>query len=263
MLGAVAWGLAGASTIAVILEVVGAVVAVILLLVGLRLAGQGNLLTQGGDILGDSTALGCSALQSFFANPLVPGGLILALGVAVPWIEEPAKSLAVVLLRNRLGTARDAFLYGVAAGVGFGMLESAIYNVGDVHTWWGTATLRLGTSFIHALATGLFGVAWFYRLQRRDRGRFWRYAFAGTAVHGLWNASVVVIITLSVFRVCSTDPIALLTSTDPARYVAVLIPAILWAGAALALVLLARRLGPAEPATGLTPPTGSADPARG
>jgi protease prsW family protein len=164
----------------------------------------------------------------------------------VPLIEEPVKSLGVLWLRGRLSAPRDALLYGAVAGVGFGMIESAVYNVGDLNTWWGTATLRLGTTFVHALATGLFGVGWYYRLQRRDRGRFWRYALASVGVHGLWNASTVGIIAVGATRSCTADPVGLVMSGDPFGYAVVTWLILLTVGAAGLLMVLARRLGPPE-----------------
>jgi len=136
------------------------------------------------------------------------------------------------------------------------MIESAVYNVGSLDTWWGTATLRLGTTFVHALATGLFGVAWYYRSQRRDRGRFRRYALASLGVHGLWNASTVGIIAIGATRSCAADPVGLVLAGDPLGYAAIIWFILLTVGAAVSLMLLARRLGPPEPWAGTARSTG-------
>jgi RsiW-degrading membrane proteinase PrsW (M82 family) len=246
ILGALAWGMGGATAISLVLEVVGAIAA-LLLVVGFALAGGPGQLTQWQNLLtGDAAAAGCDTLRSVFGNPFVVGGLVLAVGVFVPLIEEPAKSLGVLWLRGRLSAPRDALLYGAVAGIGFGMIESAVYNVGDLNTWWGTATLRLGTTFVHALATGLFGVAWYYRLQHRDRGRFRRYALASVGVHGLWNASTVGIIAVGATRSCAADPVGLVMTGDPFGYAAIIWLILLTVGAAVLLMLLARRLGPPE-----------------
>ena len=55
-------------------------------------------------------------MQDQLNNPLVLLALIAGVGLVVPVIEETAKSLAVVILGRRLGSPRDGFLYGVAAG---------------------------------------------------------------------------------------------------------------------------------------------------
>jgi RsiW-degrading membrane proteinase PrsW (M82 family) len=157
-----------------------------------------------------------------------------------PLIEEPAKSLGVLLLRDRLAGPRDALLYGAAAGVGFGMLENAFYNVEDLQSWGGTATIRLGTVLMHALASALFGLAWFYRGARHDRPRFRRYAAAAVGVHGLWNASAVAIMALSVARTCQSDPVRLIATGGPVGYAVAGWLLALSLGAALALLILAR-----------------------
>jgi RsiW-degrading membrane proteinase PrsW (M82 family) len=255
ILGALAWGMGGATAISLVLEVAGLIIA-LLLVFGVALAAGPGQIAQWQNLLTGDAAAGCDTLRNVFGNPLVVGGLILAVGVFVPLIEEPAKSLGVLWLRGRLSMPRDALLYGAVAGVGFGMIESAVYNVGNLDTWWGTATLRLGTTFVHALATGLFGVAWYYRLQRRDRGRFWRYALASIGVHGLWNASTVGIIAVGATRSCAADPVGLVMTGDPLGYAAVIWLVLLTLGAAVMLMLLARRLGPPEPVVGTARPTG-------
>ncbi|HUS15664.1 MAG TPA: PrsW family glutamic-type intramembrane protease, partial [Chloroflexia bacterium] len=130
--------------------------------------------------------------------------------------------------------------------LGFGMLENTFYNVQDVHNWGGTATLRVGTVLMHALASALFGLAWFYRGPRADRRRFRRYAAASLGVHGLWNGSAVAIMALSVAGTCQNDPVQLIAAGGPAGYAAASWLGALTLGAAVALTVLARQ--PAEPA---------------
>ena len=171
VLGALAWGLGGATALAMFLEIALALVAV---LIGLIVLGASGALSGQRDfvqLLAGSPSAGCDETQALLSNPLVLAGLVLALGVAAPLVEEPAKSIGVLWLRRRLVSPRDAILYGAAAGVGFGMIENAFYNVQDVSQWWATATVRFGAIIMHACAAGLFGAAWFYWLERRDRGR--------------------------------------------------------------------------------------------
>ena len=263
VLGALAWGLGGATLLAMILEIVLALIAV---LVGLVVLGAGGALGGQRDfvqLLAGSSSAGCDETQALLSNPLVLAGLVLALGVAAPLVEEPAKSIGVIWLRRRLVSPRDAILYGAAAGVGFGMIENAFYNVQDVSQWWATATVRFGAIVMHACAAGLFGAAWFYALERRDRGRFWRYALASLGVHGLWNASTVGIMALSAAQMCKNDPVALITSGNFAGYAVALWFVGLTVGAAALVTLLARRLGPREPAALAARPLSVRSPERG
>jgi RsiW-degrading membrane proteinase PrsW (M82 family) len=216
VVGALSWGLTGGALLAIVLEIAAVVAALALVALVLGATGQGGQLDQWLTALQDPSALsdtqGTADLQAQFSNPLVVLALIVAVGLVVPLIEEPAKSLAVLILGRRLGSPRDGFLYGVAAGVGFGMLENVFYNVNTLEDWWSTAALRFGTILMHALASGLVGLGWYYALRRHQRGRLLGLGLAAVALHGLWNASQIVIIKIAVDQAGSADPLALIAA---------------------------------------------------
>jgi hypothetical protein len=244
VIGALGWGLSGGAAIAMILEVVAVLVAAVAGLLIFQLLGYGEQVREWFDSMqnGGAGALDDATLREVAGNPWVILGAILAVGVVVPLIEETAKSLAVVILRRRLTGPRDAFLYGAAAGVGFGLLENAIYNVGDLSTWWATASLRFGTLLVHALGTGLIGVGWYYALRRRNWRRLGALALAAFSVHGLWNGSQVVIIALSVQRGGVSDPLLLAQAGDVAGWVMLGWTVLLSLVAASLLIVLPYRL---------------------
>ena len=241
VLGALAWGLAGASAIAMVLELGAVLVALVAVVAFFGATGQADQLQQWLVVLrGEDTGL--SSGGDLFANPLVVAVLLLGTAVVVPLIEESAKSLVVVFLRRRLASARDAFIYGAAAGIGFGMLEATLYSVANLADWPSTATLRVGATFTHALATGLVGVGWYTALLERRRGRGLAWGLAGCAVHGLWNAVAVLLMAISAATGVNIDPATLANASDPAGWLLAGLPLLLASGAVVALILVPWRL---------------------
>ncbi len=115
-----------------------------------------------------------------------------------PLVEEPAKALGVALiaLSRHVDGATDGFVYGAAAGLGFGMTENGMYFIaaateGDAALWAGTVFVRtVFTAMMHACATSIVGAA---LGAARYRGWGTRLLWvpaalvAAMAVHALWN----------------------------------------------------------------------------
>jgi RsiW-degrading membrane proteinase PrsW (M82 family) len=249
VIGAVSWGLTGGALLAIVLEIAAVVAALALLALFLGATGQGGQLDQWLTALQDPSALSGSQdtadLQAQFSNPLVVLTLIVAVGLVVPLIEEMAKSLGVVILGRRLGSPRDGFLYGVAVGAGFGMLENVFYNVNTLEDWWSTAALRFGTILMHALASGLVGLGWYYALRRHQRGRLLGLGLAAVALHGLWNASQIVIIKLAVDQAGNADPLALIAAGNGVGWAMLAWNVGLTLGTVLLLITIPHRLAQA------------------
>lgn len=259
------WGLSGGAALAMVLEIGALVGAVTLLALFLGATGQDTQIERWLSALQDPGGVGDSesagSLRATFDNLLVVLALIGAVGLVVPLIEETAKSLAVVILRRRLGSPRDGFLYGVAAGVGFGMLENVFYNVNTLDDWWSTAALRFGTILMHALASGLVGLGWYYALRRKERRHGLGLGLAAVALHGLWNASQIVIIKLTVDQSGSSDPFALLAAGNPAGWLLIAWNVSLTLVTVILLITIPMRLARATVqahARASTPPTLSA-----
>jgi RsiW-degrading membrane proteinase PrsW (M82 family) len=106
---------------------------------------------------------------------MIPISLVASDGAAdlagtvliAPLVEEPAKALGVLLVAfsRHFDNATDGFVYGAAAGLGFGMTENGMYFIGaafegDVAVWVGTVFVRtLFTAMMHACATSIVGAA--------------------------------------------------------------------------------------------------------
>ncbi len=118
--------------------------------------------------------------------------------LVAPIIEEPAKALILlaVLWNRHFDNMTDGFVYGAAAGLGFGMTENFIYfaNVaagGSALEWMFTVVIRTSYSAVmHATATAVVGAALGFA---RFRGCL-AIAAMGTlgmglaiGIHMLWN----------------------------------------------------------------------------
>jgi RsiW-degrading membrane proteinase PrsW (M82 family) len=117
--------------------------------------------------------------------------LLAVIAVLGPLNEEFWKGYGVCLLRDSRPTRYQAFLFGVAAGVGFGAVEANLYGTrgfyASPYRWWDAVLLRGGASSLHALASGIVGLGWYYVFSGRPRRGFTLYLLA-VGLHGTWNA---------------------------------------------------------------------------
>lgn len=123
--------------------------------------------------------------------------------VVAPLVEEPMKALVLfaVMFSRHFDNATDGFVYGAAAGLGFGMTENLFYflNVaasGDAVGWVMTVFIRTFFSAVmHACATSCVGAMLGFA---RFRGWGWKLlalpigmGFA-MAIHAMWNGMLTV-----------------------------------------------------------------------
>lgn len=115
-----------------------------------------------------------------------------------PLVEEPTKALILfaVMFSRHFDNATDGFVYGAAAGLGFGMTENFFYftdaaGSGDAATWVMTVVVRtFYSALMHAGATSCVGAMLGFA---RFRGIGWKIAAlplgfgAAMGMHALWN----------------------------------------------------------------------------
>lgn len=185
-----------------------------------------------------SAVLGSVALQA------VLGGVFAALGplagldperalelsgpvVVAPLIEEPAKAvfLLYVLWNRHFDNMTDGFVYGAAAGLGFGMTENFLYFVGAAGdpVGWGVvvAVRTFYSALMHATATSLVGATLGFARFRGCLALLVASAFglgAAMAVHATWNG----LLTLAEV-VGGTWPVLLDYALFPAEVLTVLV----------------------------------------
>ena len=117
--------------------------------------------------------------------------LLIDLAVVAPLTEETGKALGA--RSGRPTDRKHAFLCGVAAGVGFAVVENILYvGSGAVFggPWPEIALERVIGVAVHPLASGLVMLGWW----DARHGRRWallRGFLAGAGIHAVWNGSIV------------------------------------------------------------------------
>jgi len=124
--------------------------------------------------------------------------------VVAPLVEEPTKALILLLvMRSRyFDNATDGFVYGAAAGLGFGMTENFLYfsnvaglaNIDVAHgvaTWLSTVGIRtFYSALLHATCSSIIGATLGLT---KFRSIFMKLSIVpvgiviAIVIHGLWN----------------------------------------------------------------------------
>ena len=105
--------------------------------------------------------LGLAAASIALASDLTGLADTLLPVLVAPLVEEPSKALILLaIVRSKhFDNMTDGFVYGAAAGLGFGMTENFLYFIsvsGDLDTWLGTVFIRTFYSAVmHATATAI------------------------------------------------------------------------------------------------------------
>jgi RsiW-degrading membrane proteinase PrsW (M82 family) len=119
---------------------------------------------------------------------------VLLAAVVAPIVEEGFKPVGPLVIIGRLRSPAEAFLVGMAAGIGFAILETTGYigSYGGAD-WVIVAVERIGASLIHGVGAGMATMGWYYLFRGRGvPGRFAK-GFGGLAYavaqHAIFNAS--------------------------------------------------------------------------
>ena len=117
--------------------------------------------------------------------------LLIDLAIVAPLTEEIGKAGGSLL--GRPASRKSAFLAGVAAGVGFAIVENLLYvGVGSFFggAWPEIALHRVIGVAVHPLASGLVVLGW-WDWRRGEPWALLRGFLSGAGVHALWNGSIV------------------------------------------------------------------------
>lgn len=131
-------------------------------------------------------------------SPVVAISTLVIFAIIVPLVEEAFKVLAAGMMAHWIRPCPTrAFLWGVASGAGFALVEN-LFNgaLGGVEGWAVMAVSRFGATAMHCFTGGLVGWGWgqLWREQRPLR-LLGSYAAAVT-VHGVWNGVAVGVVLL-------------------------------------------------------------------
>ncbi len=130
------------------------------------------------------------SLMRVLHNPVLLVLTFLGAVVVAPIIEEAAKALGLRWLRPWIKHPSSGWLLGLAAGLGFGMLEGA-FNLDSTSNWLVGGWVRLAALLLHGLATSLTGLGYARYLQSNRRSDLWRGYRRAVIMHGVWNASAI------------------------------------------------------------------------
>jgi hypothetical protein len=193
LVAALGWGALGSTLLALSLE---AMIGVIMLAgVGIALA-----LTPDGVSQLDRLSVELRALRALdeqtlmrfvFANPGIIVLMLVYFAGIVPLIEEAVKTLILAFVDPQRTCARDLVLWGLAAGVGFAMVESALNASIALEMWVVVMLARVGATVMHAANGVVMGQGWYAARIERRWSRLGVAYVVSVGLHSLWNVLVV------------------------------------------------------------------------
>jgi len=145
------------------------------------------------------TLAGSGALADPLAHALgIIDPQLAQMVLIAPLLEEPSKALVLLLIIRsaQFDNTTDGFVYGAAAGLGFGMTENLLYfraaaDTGDAVAFAGIVSARtLYSALMHASASSCIGAALGHSKFRHGKGRWGPLVgglLAALAIHALWN----------------------------------------------------------------------------
>lgn len=156
--------------------------------VALRPGGQELLQTMTAYLQHPAWLQDPAGLAPAFTSPAILAAGLLTVAGIIPLIEETVKTVGIGLMAYRRPTLPQAFLWGLAGGAGFTLVEGLLNAASGVQMWAPVILLRVGTTLLHCLTGALMGLAWYKILARQQ----WRHGLGlyaiSIGIHGLWNA---------------------------------------------------------------------------
>ncbi len=184
-----------ATTVAFTLEIVlGILLLLLVFAITAFLPGGSDLIDQFISDFQDATLIQDPAsLSELLLSPPIAVSIILVVVVVAPLIEELAKVLGVMAMSYRRPIPARAFVWGVAAGAGFGLVENLLNTITGLEIWALVIVMRVGATLMHCLSSGLVGLGWqSFRAEGR-LGKLLQAYGLGVLIHAAWNGAVVTI----------------------------------------------------------------------
>ncbi len=146
-------------------------------------------------------------IQEVLLFPPIAISIAMVFIILAPALEELVKPLGIVLMSYRRPSRAQVFIWGLAGGAGFALVENLFNTVLALDVWAFVMLLRIGGTAMHSLGTGLMGLGWYHTLITR---RPWRLAGAyvlSVSIHALWNGAVIGITGTSLLAVDASSEI--------------------------------------------------------
>ena len=190
-----AYGGCVATTIAMLMELVLLVFVVVIVYLVLGATPEGreaidavSSALQAQSAPGAPETVDLTVFTDLLRQPAVLLAAFAVLGFLGPLIEESAKvgivALRVPPLRSR------AWVWGVAAGAGFGTIEAMALGTLALQAWPMSMAMRGGATLMHATTTGLAALAVYALLAERKPARALVGFALAVAAHAAWNSLV-------------------------------------------------------------------------
>jgi RsiW-degrading membrane proteinase PrsW (M82 family) len=146
-------------------------------------------------------------LERLFFSPALATAMV-GTAVVAPVLEELTKPIGAILVGRRLRGPGEAFLIGMAGGVGFAAVENMLYESTGTGLWAAISTLRGVGGVLHPLNAGLVALGWYGVISGSGPGRWARLlALYGLAVgiHALWNGGLTLLFSAAGAYFFATD----------------------------------------------------------
>jgi RsiW-degrading membrane proteinase PrsW (M82 family) len=192
-LGASAWGMVGATSVALILELVAAIALFAGGIMGLYLADPAlvrSIREQGLEQIIDQSG------PNLVTTTTVAIGIAAVYALLAPMSEEFAKLLGTMIFLPNSASRYDAFIGGVFAGLGFASVETLVYALAAGDRWPLLVAIRAPIALVHVAAAVVAALGWH---ATRDGGPWAIARGYGLAVliHGAWNGLIVAVLLLT------------------------------------------------------------------
>jgi RsiW-degrading membrane proteinase PrsW (M82 family) len=126
-------------------------------------------------------------------DPRVIALMFIVVSVIAPFVEEAVKPLAVVVMIGRIRSAAEAFVLGLAAGIGFDLIETVGYISMGYRDWLNVALERSAAGLLHGFGAAMVTLGWYYLTHPKESKHpvllglgCWTYA---VLQHAFWNGA--------------------------------------------------------------------------
>jgi RsiW-degrading membrane proteinase PrsW (M82 family) len=141
-----------------------------------------------------------NALNNTNFSPTNPQELVaqlLDISLTAAVVEETLKPLGALLIIRRLRTRSEAFLVGLAAGIGFNIVETIGYITQGQGDWINVALERSAAGLLHGVGAGMATLGWWYLINGKGVSLRFIKGFAlilyAMAQHAINNGAAVLI----------------------------------------------------------------------
>ncbi|GAB4542315.1 MAG: hypothetical protein Kow0063_34130 [Anaerolineae bacterium] len=213
VLGQIAWGALGATLIAFTLEALAAALGlvVVVVIIALRPDGPAQLASLQAMLADPSQLADPQRLAAWLLKPEIILSVAGLLVIVAPLVEEGVKSLGVPLLSlggGRRPSLAQGWVWGMAAGAGFAVVEGVFNSTASLPFWAGIVLLRGSATAMHLITAGLSGLGWAATLTSRRPLPLVGSYLASVTLHSLWNGLTVLVVVASLWMMAHPgDPV--------------------------------------------------------